>query len=92
MSENPAKLIGLQKSKGKIAVGYDADFVIWDDEKRFTVAEEIIQHKNKITPYINQSLAGVTEQTYLNGLQVFSDGQFTQLNKGKMITRIPERV
>lgn len=92
LSENPAKLIGLQKSKGKIAVGYDADLVIWDDEKHFTVIEEIIQHKNKITPYLGHSLAGVAEQTFLNGLQVFNNEQITLLNKGKMITRIPKRV
>ena len=33
LSENPAKLIGKQKNKGKIAIGYDADLVVWDEEK-----------------------------------------------------------
>ncbi len=70
---------------GKIAVGYDADLVVWDDKKEFVVTEEIIQHKNKITPYINKTLSGVIEQTYLAGRKVFENGDFSALNKGKAI-------
>ena len=32
MTETPAKLINMDKSKGCIAVGKDADFVIFDDD------------------------------------------------------------
>ena len=35
LSENPANLWATKKNKGKIAAGYDADLVIWDDEKNF---------------------------------------------------------
>ena len=87
LSENPAKLIGKQKNKGKIAIGYDADLVVWDDEKQFSVTEEIIHHKNKITPYLNYSLAGLVEQTYLGGTRVFKNGEILITGKGKVITR-----
>jgi len=87
LSENPAKLIGKEKSKGRIAKGYDADLVVWNPEKMFTVTEKIIQHKHKITPYMNEQLSGVTEQTWLGGIKIFDKGQITVLNKGKIITR-----
>lgn len=37
VSENTASHAGLGDRKGKIAVGYDADLVIWDPEAQYTV-------------------------------------------------------
>lgn len=85
LSENPAKLPGLENSKGKIAIGYDADLIVWNDEKQFTVLEKIIQHRTKITPYLNKTLSGIVEQTYLAGVEVFKEGKFSALNTGKII-------
>jgi allantoinase len=84
---NPAILIGRQGSKGKIAKGYNADLLVWDPEKRFTITENLIHHKHKLTPYLNEELYGVTEQTWLQGVKVYDNGIFTQLNKGKIILR-----
>lgn len=67
LCENPAKLIGKQNHKGKIAIGFDADIIVWDDEKTFRVTKEIIQHRHKITPYLNEELSGVVEAVYLGG-------------------------
>ncbi|MDB5246627.1 MAG: allB [Segetibacter sp.] len=84
---NPAKLAGRASTKGKIAKGFDADLIVFDDEKTFTVTEDLIQHKHKVTPYLNEMLAGVVEQTYLQGVKVFDKGAFTEPNKGNIITR-----
>lgn len=86
LSENPAKLIGKETKKGKIAKGYDADLVIWSDEK-FTVNKENIHHKHKITPYLNEELFGVVEQTFLGGVKVYDHNNFTVLNNGQLIYR-----
>ena len=75
LCENPAKLINKENSKGKIAAGFDADLIVLDDEKIFTVTKEIILHKHKVTPYINEQLYGVVEQVYLAGEKVFADGK-----------------
>ena len=87
LCENPAKLIGKSGIKGKIAKGYDADIIVLDEKRSFSVTEDIIQHKHKITPYLNEELFGVVEQTYLSGEKVFDSGKFLHLNKGKIILR-----
>ncbi len=85
LSENPAKLAGLQNSKGKIAKGFDADLVVVDAEKTFVVDEACCHHKHKVSPYMGETLYGVVEQTYLAGEKVYDSGEFIQLNKGKII-------
>lgn len=87
LCEKPAILSGLQKTKGKIQKGYDADLVVWDPEKNFIVAENMIHHKHKVTPYLNEELFGVIEQTWLSGEKVFDNGKFIQLNKGRIILK-----
>lgn len=87
LSEKPAALAGKQDSKGKIAIGYDADLVIWDPDKKFTVTENSIRHKHRITPYLNEELYGVVEQTWLAGEKIFDNGKFLHLNKGKITLR-----
>ncbi|MBC7873716.1 MAG: allantoinase AllB [Ferruginibacter sp.] len=85
LCENSAALPGLQKRKGRIAKGYEADLVAWNPEESFIVTEKIIQHKHKMTPYLNESLLGVVKQTWLSGEKVFDDGKFLHLNKGKVL-------
>ncbi len=84
LCQNPGKLPGLSASKGKIAVGYDADLVVFNDKKSFIVEEENIYHRHKITPYLGKNLFGIVEQTYLAGIKVFDNGKFF-LNQGKVI-------
>jgi len=82
LSENPALLIGKSTSKGKIAIGFDADLIVVDTENSFVVTENSLHHKHKTTPYLNETLYGIVEQTYLSGEKVFDNGAFLQLNKG----------
>jgi allantoinase len=96
LCENPAEFIGKQHSKGKIAIGCDADLVIWNSEESFIVTPEQLHHKHKITPYMHENLYGVVEQTWLSGVKVYDNARpddtvgqeiFIQLNKGKIILR-----
>ena len=84
LSGNSSKLPGMQNAKGKIQKGSDADLIVWDPEKKFVVTENIIQHKHKITPYLNEELYGVVEQTWLGGKKVFDNGKMW-LNHGNIL-------
>ncbi|MBL7940028.1 MAG: allantoinase AllB [Flavobacteriales bacterium] len=68
---NPADFLGL-KQKGRIARGCDADLVVWDPEASFVVKQEMIQHKHKLTPYIECTLDGLVERTFVGGRTVLS--------------------
>ncbi len=85
LCENPAKLIGQSDKKGKLEKGFDADITVVDDGKCFIVTPEVLNHKHKTTPYLVEKLCGVTEQTYIGGEQVYTNGNFTALNKGKIL-------
>jgi allantoinase len=86
LCEHPARLPGLKK-KGKIQKGYDADLVVWNAGKEFTPKEDMIHHKHKTTPYLNESLYGVVDQTWLDGKKVYDNGKFLHLNQGKLLLR-----
>ena len=87
LSENPAKLIGLEHKKGRIEKGYDADLVIWNPDESFTVTEQMILHKHKITPYLGEQLYGTVHSTYLGGMVVYHANGQLQLQAGSIITR-----
>jgi len=77
MSEKPAQLAGCSKRKGRLATGYDADFVVFDPEVEFTVTEDRLHHRHAVSPYLGEKLRGVVKRTYLRGSVVFCDGEFT---------------
>ena len=86
MSFRPAQLAGLDDRKGRISPNLDADFVIWDPDRSFTVQPDIIEHRHKITPYNGRTLTGVVEAVYVRGQKVFDAGTFASAKTGNLIT------
>ena len=76
MSEAPANLAGCHKRKGRIAAGYDADFVVFDTESEFTVSAKSLYFRHPISPYLGEKLRGVVKATYLRGCLVFTEDEF----------------
>ena len=64
---NPARQVSFETQKGSIAVGNDADLVIWNPDQQFTVTPSTLYHRHKITPYADEVLDGVVQQTFLRG-------------------------
>lgn len=69
---NPAKAYGLHPRKGTIAVGGDADLVIWD-EREFVLNNGMLHHAVDYTPYEGMRLAAWPGTTIARG-QVVWDG------------------
>lgn len=85
LCNNPSFLPGLEKSKGKIEKGFDADLVIWDPGKKFKVTADTTYHRHKISPYLGEELFGLVKQTWLKGEKIYDGGRFLDLNKGQLL-------
>jgi len=87
MSEAPARLVGLYPKKGAIAPGADADLIVVDPGRSFTVQAAKLRHRHKLTPYENETLYGVVETTYLRGRVVYADQQKDCSPSGRALLR-----
>lgn len=89
MCAAPARLAGLASRKGAIAVGHDADLVIWDPDADFTVDPAALEHRHKITPYRARTLKGVVARTILGGQTIYERGAgFAGAPRGKWLRRV----
>jgi allantoinase len=87
LCEAPARLAGLAGEKGTIAVGCDADFVIWEPDAEFRVEAAQLHHRHKVTPYAGRELAGRVEATFLRGRKIFERGEFSAGPVGHVLQR-----
>ncbi len=71
MSARPAAFAGVAKAKGRIAPGFDADFVVWEPEGAFQVAAESLFFRHRLSPYLGRELTGRVRETWLRGRRVF---------------------
>lgn len=69
----PARAYGLYPQKGTLAIGSDADLVIWE-EREFTLTNEHLHHAVDYTPYAGMTLRAWPAMTLLRG-QVVWDGE-----------------
>jgi len=83
----PARQVGLHRRKGSIAVGCDADIVIWNPDREFQVSPSLIHHRHKLTPYDGEILHGVVEKTFLRGQMVYDGAEFVSGPRGEIILR-----
>ena len=82
---NPAAQVSLRSQKGAIAVGNDADLVVWDHDAEFVVDAHALHHRHKITPYEGERLNGVVQKTFLRGRKVYDNGHFLGEPQGLML-------
>lgn len=67
LSTRPAKLNGLYPQKGVIAVGSDADVVIWDERGSRAVAVQDLVQASDYSPFDGFEVAGSIAEVYLRG-------------------------
>ena len=85
LSAAPAALAGLGSRKGALAVGHDADLVIWDPDAEVTVDAASLQHRHPITPYAGMRLRGRVRKTLLRGELVYDEGRFADIPRGRTV-------
>jgi dihydropyrimidinase len=72
---NHAKMYGLYPRKGTVAVGADADIVVWDPSRRVTIAHELLQDGSDYTPYEGREVTGWPVLTMVRGRTVMRGGE-----------------
>jgi len=75
LATNPAKLFGLYPRKGTVAVGSDADLVIFDPEKRVTISAKTHHSRSDYNLYEGTKVTGTPEVVLLRGRVLVENGE-----------------
>ncbi len=75
LSTGPADAFGYGPRKGRIAVGSDADLVVWDPERRWTVEAGSFEDGTGTSPYLGRKVQGWIRFVSLRGRVLVEDGQ-----------------
>lgn len=63
----PAKLYNLHPRKGTIAIGADADLVIWDPARKTVISDATFHDRTGYTPYAGRTITGWPESVLRRG-------------------------
>ena len=74
-STNHAKTYGLYPRKGTIAVGADADIVIWDPSRQVTLTHGLLGDGSDYTPYEGLEVTGWPVLTMVRGRTIMREGK-----------------
>lgn len=74
-STNPAKIFGCS-NKGSIVVGKDADIVIYDKDKDFTISVDNMHSDYDYTIWEGKKVHGYPVKTFVRGKLVYDNGEF----------------
>lgn len=85
-STQPAKIFGIFPQKGSLAVGSDADIVLFDPQKKLTINPELLHEQVDYSPYNGVELTGYPLMTIVKGRVLIKDGNFIEQKKsGKFL-------
>jgi allantoinase len=89
VASKPAERFQISR-KGSLRVGYDADLILVDPHRSFTLGASHLQQRHKMSPYIGSPFRGTVRRTIRRGETIFADGRITSTTRGKFIQ--PHRV
>jgi dihydropyrimidinase len=89
-STTPAKMFGLFPRKGTIAVGSDADLVVFDPDADRTLSAKTLHMRVDYNPYEGTRVKGAPSIVISNGSVIIEDGRFVgKKGAGRFLKRGP---
>ena len=89
-ASDPARLFGLYPRKGTIAVGSDADLVIYDPEREVVLSYKTLHQRVDYCPFEGRTVHGYPRLVLLRGQVIVEDGNFVgQVGQGQFIAAQP---
>jgi len=90
MATAPAKLHGLYPRKGTIAIGSDADLVLFDDDRRETVSQSRLHARAGYEPCEGMEVVGWPVATFSRGELIARNGEIVaKPGRGQLLRRRP---
>jgi dihydropyrimidinase len=88
ISTAPAKLFGMYPQKGAVAVGSDADLVIYDPNRKRTISAKTHHMAVDYSCYEGRTVQGAADVVMSRGAVIVRDGEFTgRKGAGRFIKR-----
>ncbi|HKW78327.1 MAG TPA: allantoinase AllB [Candidatus Limnocylindria bacterium] len=77
LATRPAKRLGLWPRKGEIRPGTDADLVLVDPDREWTLTRDALHTRSGLSPYVGRRFTGAVVRTIVRGRTVYLDGEIT---------------
>jgi dihydropyrimidinase len=76
VSTSPARMFGLHPRKGTIAVGSDADILLWDPNATMTISQNKLHQNVDYTLYEGKAVRGLPNRVFLRGQEIVANREF----------------
>jgi dihydropyrimidinase len=88
VATSPARMFGLYPQKGTIAIGSDADLLVWDPNAEMTVTQSTLHHAVDYTLYEGRAIRGLPRTVTLRGQVIVENREFVaEPGKGQFLHR-----
>ena len=87
-STAPAKIFGLYPRKGTIAIGADADVIVWDPNHEHMLSQKTLHMRIDYSPYEGRKVTGAPTHVLSRGETIVKSGKFLgRAGRGKFLKR-----
>jgi allantoinase len=90
VAANPASRFRIPL-KGRLAPGHDADLMLLDPSRSYTLNAAQLLQRHKTSPYLGFEFLGVVVRTIRRGETIFLDGKIVAETKGQFVRPAPHR-
>jgi dihydroorotase len=87
-AERPARIYGIYPRKGSLQVDSDADAIVVDLDRRWTIEDQKLHSKTRVSPWDGYEVTGAVETTIVRGMVVARDGEPVGPPRGRFVSAL----